>query len=957
MVSGNPLGQVTGDQFEGQGAANRAAAGPVTVDAAGRHSITEFLDHRERVVLAVIGPPGSGKSTLLAHVARLSAQAHRGPLSRDRPRGRRRIPVLLAFRRHAGSIVATPEISLADVIRSAVGGVPGKEHGGWWDRQLDRGRCLILLDGLDEVARDEERRIVVDWVVRQINTYADTHFVVTSRPHGFPGPLIPQADVLQVRTFTPEQVQLFLNRWYFATELHATGATSKDQLRAVRIVARESADRLIALLRAHPALHDLTVNPLLLTMIATVHRYRGALPGSRADLYGEICQVLLSRRIQAKDLPEVLPWPAKQKLLGTLAYQMMRDDAIEWPASQVAKILKPQLDRLPESLTDEAFLDDIERNGLLIRPTEGLYSFSHKTFQEYLAAQHISANPRLAKSLADTVNSTWWRETILLYATMADATPIVRACLDSGAISALALAFDCAETSNDLSPDLRDRLDDVYQQAYKPGCPSEQRRLIAAVQAARLMRQALTTANGIRICDRPVPAELYYLFLQDTQATAPDNPCSPHIDQPATGIWGSEALGFVQWLNSITTAATGAEIRLPSHDELEEESITSALRLKLPTSVTSAWTRADTGMPGRWLPRVTDPHLVTGQVIQKAIVNDTKMTGMLAQLLAAQVLDSAFEIARDIHLACTRARALNLDRAGYISSDLDRAMGRARNLDRVLDRASDLSSVRDLMRALARDLSRDINFARTIARGSAISSEVTRDLTRDLGRALDQALDITRSLALVLAIPLAHDLNEALPIVSDFGHERAISFTLNARPVLPWALKVPLLWVVDGPLTRISQTTITAKRPPHDVYAGFAAALASCAGIDETTRVIAELDGSLAGNLRSLTSATSEIDTSSAWRWAEALLRLADSCAPMLDSHQCPDQSKAAAIRSVTLALADELTKRGHPGSAVSYDVDPRLVVLRAVAATVTLMEQRRRGEAEIGEAIILAVL
>ena len=89
-------------------------------------------------------------------------------------------------------------------------------------------------------------------------------------------------------------------------------------MRAVRIQASESAAGLLKLLRDNPALYDLTVNPLLLTMIATVHRYRGALPGSRADLYGEICQVMLSRRIQAKNLPELLPWPAKHKLLDTL---------------------------------------------------------------------------------------------------------------------------------------------------------------------------------------------------------------------------------------------------------------------------------------------------------------------------------------------------------------------------------------------------------------------------------------------------------------------------------------------------------------------------------------------------------------------------------------------------------------------------------------------------------------
>ena len=101
--------------------------------------------------------------------------------------------------------------------------------------------------------------------------------------------------------------------------------------------ASESAARLAALLRDHPALYDLAVNPLLLTMIATAHRYRGALPGSRADLYGEICQVLLSRRVQAKDLPELLSWPAKQTLLAALAYQMMRDHVSELPADRVTR--------------------------------------------------------------------------------------------------------------------------------------------------------------------------------------------------------------------------------------------------------------------------------------------------------------------------------------------------------------------------------------------------------------------------------------------------------------------------------------------------------------------------------------------------------------------------------------------------------------------------------------------
>ena len=44
----------------------------------------------------------------------------------------------------------------------------------------------MLLDGLDEVASADDRRVVADWVERQVAAYPRNHFVVTSRPYGLP---------------------------------------------------------------------------------------------------------------------------------------------------------------------------------------------------------------------------------------------------------------------------------------------------------------------------------------------------------------------------------------------------------------------------------------------------------------------------------------------------------------------------------------------------------------------------------------------------------------------------------------------------------------------------------------------------------------------------------------------------------------------------------------------------
>jgi len=955
-------------------------------DTSDRHTIDELLDRRARVVLALIGQPGSGKSTLLAHAARRSGSttvwSHLGG---GRP-GRRRVPVLLALRERAASIVANPAISLPDVIRAAVGTAPGKEPGGWWQRQLERGRCLVLLDGLDEVAQADDRLAVAEWIGRQIASHPDNHFVVTSRSYDLLGPLAVQADVLVARPFTAKQVQLFLDRWYLAAERHATGASGRTAGRAVQLRARESADRLNSLLQANSALHDLAVNPLLLTMIATAHRYRGALPGSRADLYGEICQVLLSRRAQAKDLPELLSWPAKQTLLASLAYQMMREHASDLPAARVLEILGPQLERYSSSVTGEEFLDNVARNGLLAE-VEGRYAFTHLTFQEYLAARHVTANSDLVKSLVDNVSDPWWHETILLYAATADASPIVRACLDSGTIAALTLAFDCAEASTEIDPDLRRRLEAERQRAYEPDSSPAHRRLIAGVQVARLIRQTLTTDAGTRICARPVPADLYWLFLADTAAPRPDRPCAPDAEQPAIGIWGTEAQSFVSWANSITATATGLEVRLPAREELHEEGIAGALARQLPAAVTSTWTQPDLGL---WVrPGQPQPHELAGAAIVAAVAADVKNTAMLPQILTATILDVAFGIIRDLDdiralsgalardlaararsegravdlmhahahaIVLTYAHALDLTRAAAITTTGAAAPD--------LIAALHLTRPRALVDALAGDLTGALELARV--RAVELTAAIDEDLSilgafdfdvahcQELARV--HAADLDR--ADVIARTIAHDPDPELARVLGLARVDALGPALP----LPGILGLPLRWIADGPLSSTLLQVLAEHRPaaaggahplPGDPYQAFAVALASRAGIQETTRLRAELGPPLTNGLRALTAAESARDErGSNWSRVAGLGHLTDACPPMSAAHQTPSPAQAAALRAVALALADGATT-GAAGAAGRLDADG---VLRSVAATVTLVESRAKGQSPAGESIILAV-
>ncbi|HWS33197.1 MAG TPA: NACHT domain-containing protein, partial [Actinoplanes sp.] len=248
-------------------------------------SIWSFLPHSRRTVLAVLGAPGSGKTTLLSHVARTIVDRH--------SEMRRPIPVWLQLRDHAAKIETDPDLSLPELIRRTVPKVVGAGPAGWWERRLRDGRCVVLLDGLDEVGEEEVRRKVVRWINVQLGAHPKCDFVVTSRPHGYRGPVVDATDTVEILPFDRGQVRDFLEKCYIEAERReagpADGSGAADR-------GRRAAAHLLGQIDAIPGLHDLTQNPLLLTMIANVHRYGKKLPENRAMLYHEVCEVMLGLR-------------------------------------------------------------------------------------------------------------------------------------------------------------------------------------------------------------------------------------------------------------------------------------------------------------------------------------------------------------------------------------------------------------------------------------------------------------------------------------------------------------------------------------------------------------------------------------------------------------------------------------------------------------------------------------
>jgi formylglycine-generating enzyme required for sulfatase activity len=230
-----------------------------------------------------------------------------------------------------------------------------------------------------------------------------------------------------VRDFTMSDVEQFLANWHRLLAIGQMGPGESAEAHAA-----EQTGQLLQAIRANERIRELTINPLMLTVIAMVHRDRVKLPDRRAELYAEAVDVLLGKWEEAKGVPEVSILPGKpfdtgdkRVLLQSLALYMHEQEKKEIDVSGLRQFLEPLFrgilkvggnSREVERAVTRFVKVVEERTGLLVPRGEGIYAFSHLTFQEYLAALAVGARDDYITYTRGRVPDPWWREVILLEA-------------------------------------------------------------------------------------------------------------------------------------------------------------------------------------------------------------------------------------------------------------------------------------------------------------------------------------------------------------------------------------------------------------------------------------------------------------------------------------------------------------------------------------------------------------
>ncbi|WP_404789444.1 NACHT domain-containing protein [Altericista sp. CCNU0014] len=354
--------------------------------------------------MIVLGKPGAGKTTFLK---RIVTQCNLGTFHPSL------VPIFVPLKQFAEN---QEHPGLFAYIANQLAECRVKDAESKAKTLLYEGRALVLLDGLDEVEKADCSRVIED--IRRFSEQFYKNFYVLTCRIATQEFKLEQFTEVEIADFDDQQIAVFVTKWF--------------ELRNP-----ERTESFLRKLNERPRIRELATNPLLLTLLCLGFEETGYFSDSRAGLYKEGLNVLLKgwdakRGIDRDIVYRQLTPDRKEDLLSQLAYQTFEEGRYFFGEEIAKRHISQYIKNLPSVDTDvkqldidsEAVLRSIEgQHGLLIGRSQGIYSFSHLTFQEYFTARKIAAscNPysvedETLQMLAQRVTDKRWREVLLLVA-------------------------------------------------------------------------------------------------------------------------------------------------------------------------------------------------------------------------------------------------------------------------------------------------------------------------------------------------------------------------------------------------------------------------------------------------------------------------------------------------------------------------------------------------------------
>ena len=371
---------------------SRFNSGKVKEKISGRQAVSKYR------TLIILGKPGAGKTTFLKH---LVIQCNRGLFQSEL------VPFFITLKEFAET---EKQLKLFEYLNRYTNS-PNKKN---LDHIMQQGKALICLDGLDEVLAQDSKR-VIDEIRNLVTKYPNNQYLMTCRIAAKEYTFEKFTEV-EMADFDWQQITTFARNWF-----------QNKPVKPKTFLTRLENDQPI---------QELASSPLLLTLLCLAFEESGDFPGNRAELYKEGLGALLKkwdakRGIQRDKVYQKLSIQRKEDLLSKIAWDTFEPGDYFFKQDKVERYISEYIRNLPGANTDEldlqldseAVLKSLEsRHGLLVERAKHIYSFSHRTFQEYFAAREmISVRQSSDETLQELVSHLFdkrWREVFLLAVAM-----------------------------------------------------------------------------------------------------------------------------------------------------------------------------------------------------------------------------------------------------------------------------------------------------------------------------------------------------------------------------------------------------------------------------------------------------------------------------------------------------------------------------------------------------------
>lgn len=159
-----------------------------------------------------------------------------------------------------------------------------------------------------------------------------------------------------------------------------------------------------------------------------------------------------------------------------------------------------------------------------------------------------------------------WHETLRFYSAQANASAIVRACLQQNTWASLSLASDCADVALAVDEPVLQALRTTLAENVVSG-DTGLRQLAANVRLNSRLKTLQTLNGQTEITAGWISCAEYQLFVDATGGTEYPADCVPNKAQQAVlGIKAADAQAFCLWLSQ----KTGQHYRLPTVSEAQQ---------------------------------------------------------------------------------------------------------------------------------------------------------------------------------------------------------------------------------------------------------------------------------------------------------------------------------------------------------------------------------------------------